>query len=125
MGAWKAWERETQTTEYQYTHGRSNFFFLLVCVLKTFKEEPSHRNGYAVIADPERFRFARDTSFGRRHLSFWSGSPILLWMVCLCLNSLYCILKAIILLYWGNELVHISKISGVFCKTICQISSKG
>lgn len=32
-------------------------------------------------ADPERFRFARDTSFGRRHLSFWSRSSILLWVV--------------------------------------------
>lgn len=32
-------------------------------------------------ADPERFRFARDTSFGRRHLSFWSKSTITLWIV--------------------------------------------
>ncbi|XP_059667661.1 MLO-like protein 6 [Cornus florida] len=52
MRKWKAWEMETKTTEYQYSH------------------------------DPERFRFARDTSFGRRHLSFWSKSPILLWIVC-------------------------------------------
>lgn len=34
------------------------------------------------ITDPERFRFARDTSFGRRHLSFWSKSPVLLWIGC-------------------------------------------
>ncbi|KAK3038423.1 hypothetical protein RJ639_030589 [Escallonia herrerae] len=26
--------------------------------------------------------FARETSFGRRHLSFWSHSPILLWLGC-------------------------------------------
>lgn len=32
--------------------------------------------------DPERFRFARDTSFGRRHLNFWSKSTITLWIVC-------------------------------------------
>lgn len=32
-------------------------------------------------ADPERFRFARDTSFGRRHLNFWSKSTITLWIV--------------------------------------------
>ncbi|KAK4478633.1 hypothetical protein RD792_014123 [Penstemon davidsonii] len=32
--------------------------------------------------DPERFRFARETSFGRRHLSSWSQSPILVWVVC-------------------------------------------
>ncbi|PIN07050.1 hypothetical protein CDL12_20392 [Handroanthus impetiginosus] len=52
MRRWKAWERETTTAEYQYSH------------------------------DPERFRFARDTSFGRRHISSWSHSPILLWVVC-------------------------------------------
>ena len=32
-------------------------------------------------ADPERFRFARDTSFGRRHMQLWSKSPVLLWIV--------------------------------------------
>ncbi|KAF3636585.1 hypothetical protein FXO38_24082 [Capsicum annuum] len=35
-----------------------------------------------LVADPERFRFARETSFGRRHLHFWRNSPILLWIVC-------------------------------------------
>ncbi|KAK4483153.1 hypothetical protein RD792_010333 [Penstemon davidsonii] len=52
MKSWKAWERETRTTEYQFSH------------------------------DPERFRFARETSFGRRHLSFWSKTPVLIWIVC-------------------------------------------
>ncbi|KAI3511755.1 hypothetical protein L1887_18913 [Cichorium endivia] len=52
MRRWKHWEKETRTVEYQFSH------------------------------DPERFRFARDTSFGRRHLNFWSKSPILLWIVC-------------------------------------------
>ncbi|KAL1191676.1 MLO-like protein 6 [Cardamine amara subsp. amara] len=52
MRSWKKWEEETKTIEYQYSH------------------------------DPERFRFARDTSFGRRHLSFWSKSTITLWIVC-------------------------------------------
>lgn len=52
MRRWKTWELETRTADYQFSH------------------------------DPERFRFARDTSFGRRHLSFWSRSPILLWIVC-------------------------------------------
>ncbi|CDP06724.1 unnamed protein product [Coffea canephora] len=51
MRMWKAWEMETRTSEYQFAQ------------------------------DPERFRFARDTSFGRRHLSFWSHSTILLWTV--------------------------------------------
>ncbi|XP_058110214.1 MLO-like protein 6 [Magnolia sinica] len=52
MRSWKSWERETKTVEYQFSH------------------------------DPERFRFARDTSFGRRHLNCWSHSPFLIWIVC-------------------------------------------
>ncbi|KAK4385872.1 MLO-like protein 12 [Sesamum angolense] len=52
MRKWKSWENETKTIQYQYYN------------------------------DPERFRFARDTSFGRRHLHFWSKSPLLLWIVC-------------------------------------------
>ncbi|KAK6144448.1 hypothetical protein DH2020_021268 [Rehmannia glutinosa] len=52
MRSWKAWEKETRTAEYQFSH------------------------------DPERFRFARETSFGRRHLSFWSKTPVLIWIVC-------------------------------------------
>ncbi|KAL2488817.1 MLO-like protein 6 [Forsythia ovata] len=52
MRKWKSWEKETRTVEYQFSH------------------------------DPERFRFARETSFGRRHMSFWSKTPFLLWIVC-------------------------------------------
>ncbi|KAI3995177.1 hypothetical protein MKX01_031979 [Papaver californicum] len=52
MRRWKSWEKETRTIEYEFSH------------------------------DPERFRFARDTSFGRRHLNFWSKSPVLIWVVC-------------------------------------------
>ncbi|KFK40693.1 hypothetical protein AALP_AA2G029100 [Arabis alpina] len=52
MRSWKRWEEETKTIEYQYSN------------------------------DPERFRFARDTSFGRRHLNIWSKSTITLWFVC-------------------------------------------
>nr|AVR48473.1 MLO1 [Lens ervoides] len=51
MRKWKTWEDETRTVEYQFYN------------------------------DPERFRFARDTTFGRRHLSMWTQSPILLWIV--------------------------------------------
>ncbi|KAI3470456.1 hypothetical protein Pfo_027119 [Paulownia fortunei] len=49
---WKSWEDETKTIQYQCYN------------------------------DPERFRFARETTFGRRHLHFWSKSPVLLWIVC-------------------------------------------
>ncbi|KAG6744095.1 hypothetical protein POTOM_052804 [Populus tomentosa] len=51
MRKWKKWEIETTTSDYQFSH------------------------------DPDRFRFARETSFGRRHLNFWARSPILLWIV--------------------------------------------
>ncbi|KAM3689114.1 hypothetical protein ACB098_09G022800 [Castanea mollissima] len=52
MRKWKSWEMETRTADYYFSN------------------------------DPERFRFARDTSFGQRHLSFWSRSSVLLWTVC-------------------------------------------
>ncbi|XP_076921886.1 MLO-like protein 12 isoform X2 [Bidens hawaiensis] len=52
MRRWKQWEKETKTVEYRFSH------------------------------DSKRFRFTRDTSFGRRHVSFWSQSPVLLWIVC-------------------------------------------
>ncbi|XP_021909409.1 MLO-like protein 6 [Carica papaya] len=52
MRSWKSWEKETRTVEYQFSH------------------------------DPERFRFARETSFGRRHLSFWTKTPVFIWIVC-------------------------------------------
>ncbi|KAK9154086.1 hypothetical protein Sjap_001566 [Stephania japonica] len=52
MRRWEAWENETRTAEYQFSH------------------------------DQERFRFVRDTTFGRRHFNIWSKSPILLWIAC-------------------------------------------
>ncbi|XP_040993284.1 MLO-like protein 6 isoform X2 [Juglans microcarpa x Juglans regia] len=57
MRRWKHWETETRTAEYQFSH------------------------------DPERFRFARDTSFGRRHLSFWTKTPALMWIAHLAPQS--------------------------------------
>ncbi|XP_027367151.1 MLO-like protein 2 isoform X2 [Abrus precatorius] len=51
MSIWKAWEKETRTLEHQFHN------------------------------DPHRFRFARETTFGRRHLTAWSRSPISLWIV--------------------------------------------
>ncbi|KAI3849860.1 hypothetical protein MKW98_026774 [Papaver atlanticum] len=52
MREWNNWEKETKSAEYQFTH------------------------------DPDRFRYARDTTFGRRHMSIWSRSTILLWITC-------------------------------------------
>ncbi|XP_065624278.1 MLO-like protein 6 isoform X3 [Quercus suber] len=57
MRIWKVWEEETKKLEYQYNH------------------------------DPQRFRFARDTSFGRRHLNFWSKSTISLWIIILLVGT--------------------------------------
>ncbi|XP_057873962.2 MLO-like protein 6 [Cryptomeria japonica] len=52
MKKWKAWEEETKTLDYQYS------------------------------TDVSRFRYTRETTFGRRHMSFWSKTPILTWIVC-------------------------------------------
>ncbi|XP_057472558.1 MLO-like protein 3 [Actinidia eriantha] len=52
MRRWKAWERETQTVEYLAAN------------------------------DPNRFRFARQTTFGRRHMSDCATTPLLLWVKC-------------------------------------------
>ncbi|XP_030542459.2 MLO-like protein 3 [Rhodamnia argentea] len=52
MRRWEAWERETQTTEYR------------------------------VANDPNRFRFTRQTTFGRRHMTAGSNTSVNLWMKC-------------------------------------------
>ncbi|XP_059646900.1 MLO-like protein 3 [Cornus florida] len=52
MRRWKAWEKETQTTEYQ------------------------------VANDPNRFRFTRQTTFGRRHTTMCTDTSIFLWIKC-------------------------------------------
>eukprot|EP01018_Ginkgo_biloba_P029335 Gb_05044 [translate_table: standard] len=52
MKRWGVWERETATLEYQFTN------------------------------DPSRFRLTHETSFVRRHMTFWSRTPVLLWIVC-------------------------------------------
>ncbi|KAL7127301.1 hypothetical protein ABFS83_14G245500 [Erythranthe nasuta] len=52
MKKWKSWEKETQTTEYM------------------------------VANDPERFRYTRQTTFGRRHLSSFTAIPAYLWIKC-------------------------------------------
>ncbi|XP_022949225.1 MLO-like protein 3 isoform X1 [Cucurbita moschata] len=52
MRRWKAWEEETHTLDYQ------------------------------VANDPNRFRFTRQTTFGRRHISSCASPPLLLWTKC-------------------------------------------
>ncbi|KAH6802621.1 Seven transmembrane MLO family protein [Perilla frutescens var. frutescens] len=47
---------------------------------KSWEKETTAEYQYS--HDPRRFRFARDTSFGRRHMSCWSRYSILLWVVC-------------------------------------------
>ncbi|KAJ4981756.1 hypothetical protein NE237_032593 [Protea cynaroides] len=49
MRRWEFWEAETRRLDYQFTN------------------------------DPRRFRLTRQTSFGRRHLKFWSQHPLLRW----------------------------------------------
>ncbi|KAI3461451.1 hypothetical protein Pfo_018114 [Paulownia fortunei] len=52
MKRWKTWEKETQTVEYMAAN------------------------------DPERFRFTRQTTFGRRHVSTCATNPAQLWIKC-------------------------------------------
>ncbi|KAL5711405.1 hypothetical protein ACHQM5_021865 [Ranunculus cassubicifolius] len=50
MKRWKTWEKETQTTEYQVSN------------------------------DPNRFRYTRETTFGRRHMNLLTESSLHLWI---------------------------------------------
>ncbi|XP_057844852.2 MLO-like protein 12 [Cryptomeria japonica] len=52
MNVWKTWEQETRTLDYEFSN------------------------------DPAKFRFTRETTFGRRHMSFWSQTSFFLWIVC-------------------------------------------
>uniref|UniRef100_A0A6N2K907 MLO-like protein n=1 Tax=Salix viminalis TaxID=40686 RepID=A0A6N2K907_SALVM len=52
MRRWKAWERETQTFDYQAAN------------------------------DPNRFRYARQTTFARRHMSSFAATSTQLWIKC-------------------------------------------
>ncbi|KAK1557951.1 hypothetical protein Q3G72_034652 [Acer saccharum] len=52
MKSWESWEAETRTLEYEFTY------------------------------DPQRFQFTHQTSFGRRHLRFWSEHRFLRWPAC-------------------------------------------
>ncbi|KAF5744688.1 putative MLO [Tripterygium wilfordii] len=52
MRRWKAWERETRTVEYQAAN------------------------------DPNRFRFTRQTTFGRRHMNSCTRTTLQLWVKC-------------------------------------------
>ncbi|XP_020596398.1 MLO-like protein 2 [Phalaenopsis equestris] len=45
-------------------------------------EEEAHTLEYQLSNDPRRFKLAKQTSFGRRHLKFWSNHWSLLWIVC-------------------------------------------
>ncbi|XVE61736.1 hypothetical protein DITRI_Ditri06bG0063400 [Diplodiscus trichospermus] len=79
MRKWKAWEMETRTAYYQFSH------------------------------DPDRFRFARDTTFGRRHLSFWSRTPVLIWIVCFFRQFFRSVLKVDYLtLRYGFVVAHLA-----------------
>ncbi|XP_030447750.1 MLO-like protein 3 [Syzygium oleosum] len=52
MRRWKGWEKETQTVEYQAAN------------------------------DPNRFRFTRQTTFGRRHMGAFTDTSLHLWTKC-------------------------------------------
>ncbi|KAL0906145.1 hypothetical protein M5K25_024613 [Dendrobium thyrsiflorum] len=45
-------------------------------------EEEARSLEYQLSNDPRRFKLAKQTSFGRRHMQFWSNHGTLLWIVC-------------------------------------------
>lgn len=55
---------------------------------------------FLVLEDPERFRLARDTTFGQRHLSMWSRSPIFIWVVGISETSVCLILMYVAMHAW-------------------------
>ncbi|KAI6685767.1 hypothetical protein NL676_031680 [Syzygium grande] len=57
MRRWKGWEKETQTVEYQAAN------------------------------DPNRFRFTRQTTFGRRHMGAFTDTSLHLWTAHLSTNK--------------------------------------
>ncbi|KAL5740751.1 hypothetical protein ACOSQ2_029931 [Xanthoceras sorbifolium] len=63
MRRWKAWEKETQTTE------------------------------YLVANDPERFRLTRQTTFTRRHVTSCTKTSIHLWTICFFRQFLHSLAK--------------------------------
>lgn len=63
MKKWKAWEKETQTVEYQAAN------------------------------DPDRFRFTRQTTFGRRHMNSCMQTSLLLWVKCFFRQFLHSVAK--------------------------------
>ncbi|KAL1558134.1 MLO-like protein 3 [Salvia divinorum] len=52
MKRWKSWEKETQTIDYMIAN------------------------------DPKRFRYTRETTFGRRHMSSFATNSAFLWIKC-------------------------------------------
>ncbi|RDY06645.1 MLO-like protein 12, partial [Mucuna pruriens] len=78
MRRWKAWENETKTIEYQFYNVPYTSRYIVCFCFRPFIWVISNFAIYKCehIADPERFRFARDTTFGRRHLNSWSRSTI-------------------------------------------------
>ncbi|KAL5575347.1 hypothetical protein UlMin_017046 [Ulmus minor] len=52
MRRWESWEAETRTLEFKFSY------------------------------DPRRFRLIHQTSFGKRHLRYWSDHRVLRWPVC-------------------------------------------
>ncbi|CAK9168297.1 unnamed protein product [Ilex paraguariensis] len=63
MRRWKTWEKETRTVEYLAAN------------------------------DPNRFRFTRQTTFGRRHMNDFTTTPTLLWIKCFFRQFFYSVAK--------------------------------
>ncbi|CAL5350986.1 unnamed protein product [Camellia sinensis] len=72
MRRWKAWEKETQTTEYQ----AANVLQCRIAALWTtrFGDAATRTTQEQLLCNPNRFRFTRQTTFGRRHMTHCTDS---------------------------------------------------
>ncbi|CAL5351098.1 unnamed protein product [Camellia sinensis] len=77
MRRWKAWEKETQTTEYQAANGAVLLRYGQLDLGMLLREP--HKSNCCVVKwthseNPNRFRFTRQTTFGRRHMTHCTDS---------------------------------------------------
>lgn len=139
MRRWKRWEEEIKTPEYQFSHGTLVLFRNIIfwynddSILHYFFIGEVHVSSTkfygltficACIEDPERIRFARETSFGRRHLSSWTANPVLIWIV----SQFNLKLLISPLASWNTLMSSFLcftnlQFAGLFLQTICKVSS--
>lgn len=79
MKRWESWEAETRTMEYRFSNGKFAIRTSNITLIATVTLTLSTNH-----LDPRRFQLIHQTSFGRRHLHFWSEYRPLRLLVSSC-----------------------------------------